>query len=66
MDVTKLKTFEEELVNCDLLHKHVDVASALSAMASQENADGNEYDIMRAAAVHIYQLRQTIRMLKLK
>lgn len=44
-------------IHCELFHAKVDIVSALRATASQEGADGNEYDLMIQAANYIEKLR---------
>ena len=47
-----------KMINYPLFHNKVDIKAALHGVASQENCDGPEYDLMVCAAEYIQQLEE--------
>lgn len=56
-NITIPKEIKEYKVQCDLFSATVDIVKALSAVAGQESAGGNEYDLLYESSKCITQLR---------
>ena len=54
----------ERMIEYPLFEKPVPIALALSAVSSQENNDGPEYDLMLAAADYIRFLEKKIKIIQ--
>lgn len=53
----------KRMINYPLFHDSVEITHALVAVASQENHDGPEYDLMMGAAEYIRVLESVIDLL---
>lgn len=53
----------KKMINYPLFHNPVEITQALVTVASQENCDGPEYDLMMAAADYIRELESLLEIL---